>query len=299
MDFLKDIFSPFTERAKSPFFGSFIIYWLIINWRIVFIIFFASNKDLHQLNIVDFLESQEYFNRDYLFNYPMLATFFYLFIWPIIDLTIFRIAEERKRIKIDEKIRIGREYSVNGKLYYDLKFDFEEERKKVLEFENKKTEYLSNIEQLQNELVQNRMEQKQIISESDRNIERIKVLESRNSTKFLEGRWQLTYRMKNGEPSIEDLEIKNHEYWIINGTDKQWVFQLDLIDYDPLLNRISFIKFYHDQKDKEGVHSFAYLRIVDKDTLEGNENYSIQVQYKRKYYDHIHDKNKKNSFETY
>lgn len=124
MDFIKSIFFPFSERAKSHFFGTFIVSWAIINWKILFTIFFFGHSDFHGQNIVDFIETHYLNNACKPFLFPLTSSLIYIFLWPYVDLELFKFVEKNKRTKIDEKIKIGREHLVQGNLYYDLKLDF-------------------------------------------------------------------------------------------------------------------------------------------------------------------------------
>ncbi len=49
--------NPIDERAKSPFFGAYIISWCIINWEIILTIFFSNSDERGGISIVDFIEN--------------------------------------------------------------------------------------------------------------------------------------------------------------------------------------------------------------------------------------------------
>src|SRR5579864_8807723 len=110
-DWIKNISSPLSERAKSPFYGSFIVTWLIWNWRILFVIFFTSKFDLKGMNLSDFI-LKDYLNIDDGLWIPLAFTAGYLIILPWIDYLIIWYTEWIKRLKMDRKIAVSKTHSI-------------------------------------------------------------------------------------------------------------------------------------------------------------------------------------------
>lgn len=81
---VKDIFDSLkinlNQRFKSPFYGAFIISWLVFNWRPVLILFF-SKKDIN--NVLDDLSEFNSFNNQ--FWYPVFLTAFIITVMPILN----------------------------------------------------------------------------------------------------------------------------------------------------------------------------------------------------------------------
>ncbi|WP_343788801.1 hypothetical protein [Wandonia haliotis] len=90
--------STIKERMKSPFYGTFIISWIICNWKIFVVLFFVSSKDLES-NKLDFI-SNKLISPLYGFTYPLGATILLILIIPWINEVAFKIKlffEERMR----------------------------------------------------------------------------------------------------------------------------------------------------------------------------------------------------------
>ncbi|WDF54160.1 hypothetical protein [Mucilaginibacter sp. KACC 22063] len=83
MDKVSDLFKELKDRLASPFFGSFIISWLAINWRIVIVLIFYKQSDLkldHYHSYLEFIKFNSGIWRT-LWE-PILFALAYTFIYP-------------------------------------------------------------------------------------------------------------------------------------------------------------------------------------------------------------------------
>ena len=97
-EFLETLFSTANQRIKSPFFGSFIFSWIIINWKPIFYFLFSDDKI--SLKIKNIEESYEFIQNSIL--YPLLLSFIYVVVFPYINQFIHWLtikAENSKRIE--------------------------------------------------------------------------------------------------------------------------------------------------------------------------------------------------------
>jgi hypothetical protein len=84
MDEFKDFFKELKERATSPFFGSFIISWCLINWPIIIAIFFENNqkeKDRFTFVYDTIVKHDNFFS---FFLSPFLCAVAYTFGYPYV-----------------------------------------------------------------------------------------------------------------------------------------------------------------------------------------------------------------------
>ena len=77
------------ERIKSPFYGTFIISWIICNWKIFVVLFFISSDDLRS-NKLEYI-SNELIDPYLGIIYPLLATILLILIIPWINEVAFRV----------------------------------------------------------------------------------------------------------------------------------------------------------------------------------------------------------------
>lgn len=212
-EYFQGLSSPLSERAKSPLIGSFIVSWMVINWRLIYATAFLSNDTLKPLHKLDYVLSQINICNSVL--YPLLSACIYIFIFPYINFGIFQFTEKRKRERIDEKIKIGRQHSVPGDLYYDLKLAFEHERKNVIQFEEVMKEQNARLEEKDNEIVSLRNKAKQFEKHIERLNTRVDNLFNFNElSKLMPGRW---YSEVDGVIT-DEIELRGNAYSVKKAT---------------------------------------------------------------------------------
>ncbi|MFC4261913.1 hypothetical protein ACFOWM_03420 [Ferruginibacter yonginensis] len=88
MDKITDFFKEIGNRLKSPFISSFIISWLIVNWRVTIGLIFYKFKELPFSNYTSYIDliEKNFSNWKYLWT-PLLLALAYTFLYPL-----FRIA---------------------------------------------------------------------------------------------------------------------------------------------------------------------------------------------------------------
>lgn len=296
-----DIFNksngPLAERARSPLYGSFVISWLIWNWRIVLTIFFFSKEDFKGLNLVQYI-STTYLNTNDCLLIPLAFSFGYMLIVPWIDYFLVWHSEVNKRTKIDRKIAVGRSHSVEGNLYYDLRFKYDEEKKKILNFESELAAKQTDVNQAENELKKKEIIIKELqgeIAESatkKHEFERqVNILEKRHTLdKIFRGRWVyqgLEYNHNSGKIAAErDIYINSNRMYEVKNGEQKHLHDLDLIDVNEANMFLSFVKLPPNSEDKEIRSNIIVckLTIIGDDLLEGKEN-NLKVTYRRRTFD--------------
>ncbi len=97
----KSINATLHERLTSPLFGSFILSWLIWNWKIIYLTFFIDSKLLNHTKIC-IIENQ-YSDLDYLIFYPLLSTILLITIIPFISVGAFWVTSKFNSMKLKIK----------------------------------------------------------------------------------------------------------------------------------------------------------------------------------------------------
>jgi hypothetical protein len=80
-ELLETLFSTANQRIKSPFFGSFIFSWILINWKPIF--YFSFSNEQISVKIKNIEASYEFIQNSLL--YPLLFTFIYVVVLPYIN----------------------------------------------------------------------------------------------------------------------------------------------------------------------------------------------------------------------
>jgi hypothetical protein len=288
-DFLKRITDPFAERAKSPFYSAFIVSWIICNWNIIIALLYFDRKDLASRNLVNYI-SQEYLNVVNGVILPLIFALAYIFLMPVIDLHILKYSEKKKREKIDEKIKIGRGHLIDGNTHYDLKLKFEEEKAKIINLDTELNKLKGDLALSQNEVAALSIQTSNLERESSEKGKTITEFESRRVlTGRFEGRWTKTYG--SGGLYVEEVSIRNNEYYVIENTVEVKKYKLKLIDFDIRRRVFNFVKYDSDGGTNHFVNE---LEIISNDLFEGTEN-TAPVTYQRRKFEESGNK-KQESF---
>lgn len=89
------------ERISSPLFGTFILTWVIWNWKILFTLFFVSEEIL-KINKVDYIVSN-FKNSNNLIWGPIVSTIIILTIIPFISNGAYWLSLKFKKWRIEQK----------------------------------------------------------------------------------------------------------------------------------------------------------------------------------------------------
>ena len=278
--------NPLAERAKSPFYGSFIISWLIWNWRIVLTVFFYKVKNYNGLSITDVIATK-YLNIYSCIWIPLFMSAFFLLILPWVDYLIIWYSEINKRKKVAKQLEVSGRYSIDGSIYNDLVQKYDEERRKTgiaeTDIKTAKEDLKKSKEivfEQKNKIDEFGRDRQQLIAKTSEIEDRLSKLQNRGDlTKFFKGRWTRSYQTNAngmGAPKEQEIEIRNYEYYILIGTQMQKEYDLMLIDFDPDSEKLNFVRI------KEGGSPItSELRIINENRLEGKENRTISVFYTR------------------
>lgn len=97
----KSIGNILNERIYSPFYGAFIVSWLIWNWKIIYLTLFISEKTIKGSKI-SFIETN-YCDINVLITYPLLSTLFIILIMPFITNGAYWMSLLFSKWKTDKK----------------------------------------------------------------------------------------------------------------------------------------------------------------------------------------------------
>lgn len=111
--FLKKITNALENRLSSPFFGSFLIAWLILNWRIPLYIVFGGSAPRASY-VAEYLHSAKYLE---LFAFPFCASLFFSLAVPVFEsyYSIYRLwlarRQDEKRIEFEHHLEFVKRWN--------------------------------------------------------------------------------------------------------------------------------------------------------------------------------------------
>lgn len=225
-DKIRDAFGEFSERVRSPFFSSYIISWLIYNWRIALFVLWPKSKYPATFDMsAEYIEKQ-LAGHDW-FLVPLFAAIGYTLIQPVLRVAIAGIHAWINRWGITWVFSLSQNSSISFKRYMKLKNAFiEKERelekafKEEIELNAKVAESERNRANVNLELQKNL----NLLQKAEAKITDLQFKYSEiNDISRLEGHYVLKYQDEvnpklNG---IELLEIKNENYYIFDVTEQE------------------------------------------------------------------------------
>lgn len=102
MKFLETFFSNIRQRIKSPFFGSFIFSWIIINWKPISYFIYSKDKMLHKIIVIE----SSYENLGNALWRPLFLSLFYVIISPYVNQVINKLISTAAKNKRNEEHKI-------------------------------------------------------------------------------------------------------------------------------------------------------------------------------------------------
>ena len=150
-DIKKSISAILYERTTSPLFGTFIISWIVCNWKIVYLTFFVS-EDKIEINKIDYITT----NCNDMWNliwFPLISTFVLITIIPVFSNGAYWLSIIYNKWKVEKK----KEVELSQQLTLEQSIEL---RKQISEQENQFEKMLSNkdleIRQLKQIIDQNK-----------------------------------------------------------------------------------------------------------------------------------------------
>lgn len=263
METLKNLFTPVYERVKSPFYSTFVVSWLLVNWKVIYALL---SNDIHfkGYNLFHYLQFRLNICENPLpiIIYPAALSTIYIFGLPFIDLLIFSFSESKKQEKLEKKYKITKQYTVSGEKFIDLLLNFKKQKDELakLDEEVKEKEAIWIDKEKDHNALLNKYA----------NLETtlLKSLPTSLSAIF-QGNWVCKYRKNlSEEPKREEFEIEGSIYRVLNIDYTEKIdYEIKNIIYDLNNKKLSFIKIkYNSPKE------FASVKLVE--LFEKGQTYS-------------------------
>lgn len=132
------------ERTTSPFFGSLIASWIVINWKIFYVTFILSETALRGLNKIDYIVLN-CSNPCNLYLWPLISSFVLITIVPLISNGAFWITHKYRQWRINQKNKIEGNTLVTQEQYVGIQ---QEIARKDIENKNTLTTRQEEIDRL-------------------------------------------------------------------------------------------------------------------------------------------------------
>jgi len=241
MEKISDVFSNIKERASNPLFFSFILSWLLCNWRLTLLVLYGDN-----INVA--LTYLEWANIHY--AWPIAIAILYTTGLPFIRLGISAVQTYAAKESAGLNLRLSGEGKVPISKYLVLREEYaertrilektlKEESKTQEDYEKEHTKFLdeerkSNALSELNKSLKGQLEISQAFTKTVFNV------------KLIDGQWICTKtNPKTSESYKEEILIENGEGKLVDFGTTSPIFSIKHFHYNPEMKKVFFLKYTH------------------------------------------------------
>ncbi|MCW3107288.1 MAG: hypothetical protein JWQ09_1794 [Segetibacter sp.] len=281
MDKISDFFKELKDRASNPFISSFIISWLIINYKVPVAWVFYNNealKEFHKSNHIDFLTNSVTNLTGWIL--PLLAASLYTFAWPYAKAFIKKYHAKINAKTEDEILKITSTSSISLSAYFETS-------KKLVEREKQFSEISGNTQEIQKRMDE---QAKSLTSMGHANEDlknKIALFTRFNDVSSINGIWLIVKTLGNGEGNINgSVNIhfgtidKTHA---AGSTEPVFIGQINNFIGSPSSKTITFTIAGNDDNEIFKKDEVLFLQVNEKfDSLKGVDNFGNQYSFEKR-----------------
>ncbi len=214
MDKISDFFKELKDRASNPFISSFIISWIIFNWKIVVGLLFYKIPELkadHYASYFDLISKNTVLTQNIL--YPLISSFLYTFLFPIFRNIISAFNAWIKTWGENWNLKISKETNISIAKYLALKDTYTNNLKKLGETLNSENQFQLEISELKNK-------ETELLNGNNTFQQLIQAYEEFNSLMPLRGLWKILDLTKAGAYlSYTHIDIQSNLFKLYEGNE--------------------------------------------------------------------------------
>lgn len=124
----KSISAILYERLTSPWWGTLVITWSIINWKIIYLTIFVGSSEIKGTKI-DFIIAN-YSDPRFLYKWPLIITVGLIAVFPIFEYFIYWLHLSYKMGKYNKKIDVEKKQVLTIEKSAELRLEMAEEKAK-------------------------------------------------------------------------------------------------------------------------------------------------------------------------
>ncbi len=282
---ISELYKELKIRVSNPLISSFIISWLIINWRIPIALIFYKHDELCKDGLISYFDLiVKNFSTVNSIYIPISAALIYTFVFPLIKTLISAFYTYIQKISENWNLRISKGGSIPINKYLDLRSEFIRQQAELKELIDTESETKKKLEKAEIDIVN-------LTDSNTKYFYELNKWRTANDFSKLEGKWEFTIFNNITKNEIKStLLINNHGvYSFQNSRDKPYGDKQIKIKwfYNSITNRRLFLVLDVIESDGAGGSNKSYnlyqdLSITgDFDILEGHENESMSVFYKK------------------
>jgi hypothetical protein len=239
MEKIRDFLAQMYDRISSPLLFSFLLSWMVINWRITVPIVFYTHSELVKDGYTSYtnliLRNSESWR---MFWFPLLIASFYTFIYPFINTAILVFIAWLKGIRTTYQIRVTKDSKVPMSRFLRLNEDLK-----------KQSDSLENLMTSEASLLIQKNELEIKANNSVKEIERMRIDHDENlrrsRVEYFDGDFRITILMSNDK--YEEVPISFTKGVIRKRRNDGGRIFLTILDYSYNIETKEFIWHVKDE----------------------------------------------------
>lgn len=301
IDKVRDTVDEVSNRLKSPFFYSYLISWLLVNWKVSLYLLWPK-KIFEPINGdgFEFIRSEITILS---FLYPIGGAILYTLLAPLVRNAVNAFNVYMNKKGSEWVFKISKDASVSFDKYLKLRAALKNRTKALSDALNQEEDLFNQLEDVKTRLVQVESKNSEL---ENRKTELEQNQREMTDATFIDGLWKLTYTDEFNKvlKGMEILEIRDGKYFVYDkGTENDLEkYQKDFKSY-PKMEVFLIEEFYFIKKDAKLVfvknrlsmnEQFKYenkisylkynlnlLHIEGRNIMRGYENSTTKVIYER------------------
>lgn len=262
MDKIADFFKELKDRFSNPFFSSYIIAWLIFNWKIPIALLFYQQSELQKDGYCSFIDMINVnLDKHRSFLYPLGLAFLYTFGFPFLKNLISISNAWFEKWGMNISLKTAGKGSISIEKYLKLRALYIARRQNLEEVLGQESIYLE--------------ENKELVKEAEKNSNTINRLDSqmldiknKSNNNFFDGSWSIKF--DNNRYAETETRIQNGKFYAL-GHSKPDSFFLEIATI--AYNR-EFNIFFLDILDRQN-NSFLVKLKANKKGYHSNKSDSL------------------------
>ena len=281
MDKISEILNSVKERVSNPLIFSFLISWLVYNWKIPVALIWFDKEQISangSKSIFDFIEDE--WKKNGYFWIPLFIALGYTFIFPIIKNLISATQTWMSKWGENLNLRLSKDGRIGIEKYLKLRNEYSEkieELESIIAKEGELREYNKSLFIEKTTLDANSYELQKKIEEIESELNNI------SNSSFLNGQWRYIHNDVVGNKIIENIKIIDGKwYMILNGNiDSSPKYYIEEFFFNKKLKKIIFLKFeYYGNNNNAIIRTNVLNYNIHQNSLEGNED-DMKVKYEK------------------
>lgn len=290
-DLTKEVNSRLYERVTSPLYSTFILSWIVTNWKFFYVTIFLNKEDVGMSKLT-FIQNVLYPNWCIgplmLFLIPAISTFCFIWVIPYVVNLAFEKTEQFKIKRRVKRLELLGKSVIDGEKYLELRESYTKRTNELLNvFKEKKkidseiNEQKLKLTELQHILTGKEQQLQTYRADIDKANNQVRSLENElgninhNISDFFQGEWINQYIQPDGTTGSEIFTITEGYKYIVQGHER---FYIDRVSFNRRGGELRFRKVVPGIQ-RNGIEN--NLRKVNNDWYEGSESTGTKIAYKR------------------